>query len=1137
MNRNAKSRWNFWCFLLNFQRYSLTLWLSVVLLFDLAGATPPSRGLQIGQQPGTTHPDANRAAAEQAFQEGLQLYKQGTAESLRQAISKWEAALQLWQHLNNQAKQALTLTGIGRVYSDLGDKQKALTYYNQALPLIHAVGDRSGEAMTLNNIGGVYSDLGDKQKALTYYNQALPLRRAVGDRSGEATTLNNIGSVYDDLGDKQKAITYYNQTLPLYLAVGDRSGEATTLNNIGSVYDDLGDKQKAITYYNQALPLYLAVGDRSGEATTLNNIGSVYSDLGDKQKALTYYNQALPLYRAVGDRSEEAAILNNIGSVYSNLGDKQKALTYYNQALPLIRAVGDRSEEAAILNNIGKVYSDLGDKQKALTYYNQALPLIRAVGDRSGEATTLNNIGSVYSNLGDKQRAITYYNQALPLYRAVGDRSGKVTTLNNLGKVYDDLGDKQKAITYYNQALPLIRAVGDRSGEATILNNIGIVYDDLGDKQKAITYYNQALPLYCAVGDRSGEARALNNIGKVYDDLGDKQKALTYYNQTLPLIRAVGDRSGEATTLNNIGKVYDDLGDKQKALTYYNQTLPLIRAVGDRSGEARALNNIGSVYDDLGDKQKALTYYNQALPLRRAVGDRSGEATTLNNIGKVYQDTKQLTEAIKTLEKSVSITLQLRSYVGRENRKTFLESKQGGAIALVDLLIEQNQKESAFEWANLATVADLTDYSRLVNAKIANPEAQKALDQWNQKNLQLESLRKQLQQKFSPELSQQVNQLQGQLNQQAENIRNRFTEAADLFETKPTDISQLQASIPVGTTVIQPVFLTKLKNVPNTVALFILTRDKLTVKKIPVDPDKFDALLIQTYSQLKNRKDDTFLDNLVALYDLLIRPIEAEIRATNPKQLSFIATGKLRYIPFETLYDEKTDKYLIQKYPISYLTSLSTRSLKARSKLQPASAKKVLAFGNPVTKKPLALPGAEAEVKSITQIFPGSEAYINSQATLDKFKIQFPRFSLLHLATHGCFQKGGCPQLGLEENTLLFADKKYNIADAALLGLQNVDLITLSACQTALETNSNGEEIAGLAYLFERAGSRSVIASLWSAEDETTKAIMVQFYQNLKKGMSKSEALRQAKLSQINNDGVLPHPFFWSPFVLIGDAR
>lgn len=413
---------------------------------------------------------------------------------------------------------------------------------------------------------------------------------------------------------------------------------------------------------------------------------------------------------------------------------------------------------------------------------------------------------------------------------------------------------------------------------------------------------------------------------------------------------------------------------------------------------------------------------------------------------------------------------------------------------------------------------------------MANPEAQVAIDEWNGQNQQLQFLRQRLQAKFSEDLARQIRTLEAQVIQKGETIARRFPEAADLFETTPTDLAQLKASIPAGTTVIQPVLLTNVRNVPNTIAFFILTRDKLTVIQTPIDPKAFDALLTTTAQQLNNRFDDQYVPNLAKLYDLLIRPIEAQIQATNPKQISIIATGKLRYLPFEALYDSKTDQYLLQKYPVSYLTRLSTRSLAAKPTT--TAPKRILALGNPVDKAPLALPGAETEVKSIVQILPGSEAMLGSMATLAAFKVQSLRFSLLHLATHGCFQKGGCPKLGLEANTILFADQRFNIADAALLGLQNTDLITLSACQTALETNSNGEEIAGLAYLFERAGAKATIASLWSAEDKTTQAIMVQFYENLKQGMSKGEALRQAKLSQIDS-----HPFFWAPFVLIGNAR
>ncbi|MFW5666841.1 MAG: tetratricopeptide repeat protein, partial [Coleofasciculus sp.] len=163
-----------------------------------------------------------RAEAERLTNQGMELFRQGTAESLQQAIEKWETALPLWREVGDQSEEAFINLALGRTHALLGFKQKALDYYNQALPLYRKLEDRAGEAVTLNNIGGVYSALGEKQQALEYYQQSLPLRRAVGDRAGEAVTLNNIGAVYDDLGEKQQALEYYQQSLPLSQAVGDR---------------------------------------------------------------------------------------------------------------------------------------------------------------------------------------------------------------------------------------------------------------------------------------------------------------------------------------------------------------------------------------------------------------------------------------------------------------------------------------------------------------------------------------------------------------------------------------------------------------------------------------------------------------------------------------------------------------------------------------------------------------------------------------------------------------------------------------------------------------------------------------------------------------------------------------------------
>ncbi|MBW4663886.1 MAG: CHAT domain-containing protein [Chroococcus sp. CMT-3BRIN-NPC107] len=630
-----------------------------------------------------------------------------------------------------------------------------------------------------------------------------------------------------------------------------------------------------------------------------------------------------------------------------------------------------------------------------------------------------------------------------------------------------------------------------------------------------------------SLSDRLQSATILNNLGAVYSELGQSERAISFIKQAVQIHQKSGNRPGEAISLNNIGAIYDQIKQYQSAIEYYNSALAIYKEVGNVGGEANTANNLGVTYVSLGKLQQALTYYKLALPLRRTVKDKAGEAATLSNIGIVYRDIKQPQEAISSLEQSVAITLQLRGGLERANRRQFLDSNSGSAIGLIDLLIDQKQPERAYQWVNLTTTADLADYSRLINAKVAQPQAQQAIERWNQANRQLEDLRQQLQQKFSPQLSGQINTLQTQINQQAENITRQFPEITELFETKPADIAALRANIAPRTVIIQPVLLTEVGGVPNTIALFVLSKDKLIVTKQKLDPKLFDTLVTQYRTQLTTASSRQYQATSRKLYDILIRPIEAQLPPTT-KQLSIVATGKLRYIPFETLIDSKTRKYLIEKYPINNLTRLTHRSRQA-----PSNKNKdlVLAIGNPFPSDRRNLAGAEAEVRDIAAIFPGSKATIGKQATLRNFELQAPRFSILHLATHGCFNPKGCPELKLGSNTLLFSDRNLNIADAALLGLKNTDLVVLSACQTAVQAASNGEEFAGLAYLFERAGAKSVIASLWLAKDRETKQLMIEFYQNLKQGKTKGEALRQAKLNLIDK-----HPLYWSPFILIGDA-
>ncbi|MGF1935238.1 MAG: CHAT domain-containing protein [Nostoc sp. ChiQUE02] len=372
-----------WQFLPFVTGRAIILFTSILLFSESNVATARQYPANIAQMTQTNDPTV--AAAELAYKQGKQLYEQGTAESFLQAIAKFEEALSLYRQVSDRSGgqslrslEADTLVYIGKIYSNLGEKQKALDYYKQSLPLSEQVGDKQAQGTTLNNIGKIYSELAEKQKALDYYNQSLSLRRQVGDKNGEAISLNNIGSVYHFLGEKQKALDYYNQSLLLKRQVGNKAGIATTLNNIGKVYLDLGEKQKALSYFSQALSLYQQAKDaeKEGIPTALSNIGTVYLELAEQQKALSYFNQALVLYRQAGDKGGIATALNNIGKAYSNLREHQKALDYYSQSLTLYQQTGNKAREARTLYNIASVQHDGGNFLAALTQIERVIKIV-----------------------------------------------------------------------------------------------------------------------------------------------------------------------------------------------------------------------------------------------------------------------------------------------------------------------------------------------------------------------------------------------------------------------------------------------------------------------------------------------------------------------------------------------------------------------------------------------------------------------------------------------------------------------------------------------------------------------------------------------------------------------------------------
>jgi CHAT domain-containing protein/Flp pilus assembly protein TadD len=322
---------------------------------------------------------AGQAPTDRLYDEANRLFREGSRESLEQAVAKLLEAASIYHAAGDATHEMGALSNVGRTYLLLGEQQKAIDYFKQVLSLTRKIGDVRTEGVILSDLGAAYDVLGDKQQALDYFNQALAPLRAAGDRKNEATALDNIGMLYNGLDERQKALDYLNQAMALRRAIRDVNGMGMSLNNLGGVTKALGDEQRALDYYNQALPFLRAAGNIGGMAHTLNNIGGIHFDLGDNEKALAYYNQTLPVFHGLSNgRLGELTTLNNIGAAYSRMGQQQKALDYYNQALRLCRAINQRDGEAATLFNIAYLERERGNLTEALTNAEAAITILES---------------------------------------------------------------------------------------------------------------------------------------------------------------------------------------------------------------------------------------------------------------------------------------------------------------------------------------------------------------------------------------------------------------------------------------------------------------------------------------------------------------------------------------------------------------------------------------------------------------------------------------------------------------------------------------------------------------------------------------------------------------------------------------
>jgi len=345
--------------------------------------------------------------------------------------------------------------------------------------------------------------------------------------------------------------------------------------------------------------------------------------------------------------------------------------------------------------------------------------------------------------------------------------------------------------------------------------------------------------------------------------------------------------------------------------------------------------------------------------------------------------------------------------------------------------------------------------------------------------------------------------------------------------------------------------------------IFVVTKEKIMAMPLEIDSKKlFQKVREFRVRAVERITPDRLLSKvyerpLLELYEILIQPIEKEI--FGKRNLIVVPHGMLHYLPFQALLS-RDKKYLIESFSISYLPSATV--LKYARVKNKGNRVDLFAAGNPDTGL-APLPAAELEVKEVSAIFEKKLVLTGQQATKTSVKSQGPRYDLMLLSTHGEMIESNPLKSNLRFTPSERDDGRLTVSEIFDMEIKE-NLVTLSACETALvkgETGDfpQGDDLVGLSRAFIHAGTPSVVASLWKVSDDSTVKLMKTFYQNLK-SMPKAEALRKAQLDLMRSTvrftvtraggGVIQptqkhseeaiecsHPFFWAPFILLGDWR
>ncbi|HYR85186.1 MAG TPA: CHAT domain-containing protein [Terriglobia bacterium] len=893
------------------------------------------------------------------------------------------------------------------------------------------------------------------------------------------------------------------------------------------------------------------IEDRRGLADAMTGLGFIHMGQNRAAQALDYLQKSLAIYEVAGDKKGTERALNYIGATQRLQSRFDEALESFNRALPISEEIGDRIQTAVILSNIGIVYRSRGDYQLAMEFYQKSRAISEGLTDKRALKNVLNSIGNVYQAQGSYELALEFYRKSLAICEELNDKDGMQVVLYAIGAVYNFQGRYAEALAYFQKSLKINEELGSAGmrGIGFNLHSIGMLYSRQGRYDQALEYYGKSLKIREELNDKFGTGQTENNIGVVYKSQGLYEQAMEWFQKSLKLAEGMAVKGDIAGSLSNIGDIHRRQGRYDLALEYLQKSLRLREEMGDRRGICATLRDLGLLYQDKGDYTALLEVSRRAAGLAEDIhapeelwAAQEGIGRALRALGEHAQARQSFLDAINTVE-------SLRHQVAgdAQQQQSFLENKLSPWLSMIGLLVSQNEPAEALNFAERSKARVLLD---VLQGGRASPGKSLSLqEQQTEKDKRLHLVELNL-------------QLGGEMRRdrpsasRVEKLKADIARARLEYEALETSVYATHPELQVHrgeAAIITPEELTALLPDAGSALLEYVVTDAVTylfavtraqskssievkVFTVPVKQTEL-ARLTENFRQQLEGRDLGFRSSALKLYDLLLRPAQAQLKGK--RNLVIVPDDKLWDLPFQALL--AGDRYLIENTAVSYtpsLTVLREMSKQRKKRETDAGASTLLAFGNPGP-KPEALPQAEQEVNTLRQVYGAahSKVYVGAEASEDRAKAEAGQASVLHFATHATLDNAAPMYSHL---SLAQGDKNEDgVLEAwELMQLDlKAELAVLSACETARGRFGAGEGMIGLTWALFVAGVPTTVVSQWQVEAAGTRDLMVSFHRALNaRHEARTEALRQAALKLMRNPET-SHPFYWAGFVLVGDGR